>query len=290
MTRLFLLPLPLLALLTLGVGEGPVPPTDLARIRVMTWNVQKGLGTGGDYDLARIAEVIAREAPDIVGVQEIVRNHASFRCDDQPRVLAETLTRLTGRMWAHAYKRAWWTKKRGCVDSGRGDGVETEGLALLAPEPFQETADIELWNGRVGLMGRLESRPDVAVVVTHLAASARNRRDRVRQLEALLPWVAKQGPSRVLMGDFNAAAANEEMQPVLAAYADAWVELARRGKVEGSESTRAGGRGARIDYVFYPRGAGLVPESIRVVDTSGVVVRSEASDHRPVVATFRLEG
>ena len=289
MARLFLLALPLVTLLGLELSSAPqAQPTDPSRLRVMTWNIQKGLDTSGDYDLDRTAEVIAAIAPDIVGVQEVVRNHERFRCDDQPRLLAEALSKKTGRTWTHAYKRAWLTRKRGCVENGRGDGVETEGLALLAPEPLAEVKDVQLWNGRIGLMGRLTSRPAVAITVTHLAASAKNRDDRIRQLGKLLPWTAEHGPARILMGDFNADAANEEMQPVFASYKDAWLELAAKGSVEGNGSTRTGGRVSRIDYVLYTPSPALSVDSIKVVDTSGLARRSEASDHRPVVATFRL--
>jgi endonuclease/exonuclease/phosphatase family metal-dependent hydrolase len=166
--------------------------------------------------------------------------------------------------------------------------VETEGLAFLAPEPLSEVQQTKLWNGRLGLAARLASRPHITFVMTHLANARRRAPERVRQLEKLLPWAAGLGVPRVLMGDFNADPDAPEMQPVLAAYRDAWVEGAARKKAAGaaSGSTRAN-RESRIDYLFYTPDAGLMLESVEVLDTSNLRGR-EASDHRPVIATFRV--
>lgn len=291
MARLFLTLVVLAVVSVIGLSgpasTAPAQAPDPARLRVLTWNIQKGLDSSGDYDLERTIATIAALQPDIVGLQEVMRNHAGFRCDDQPALLAKGLQRVTRRPWVQTHRREWVTKKRACVESGRGDGVETEGLVLLAPEPFAETEFVQLWNGRIGLMARLTSRPDVAVIVTHLAASRRNQDDRIRQLGKLLPWGAGRGGTRILMGDFNAASDAEEMKPVFADYKDAWTEASARGTATGGDSTRAGGRGGRIDYVFYT-GPRLELESLEVVDTSTALARSEASDHRPVLATFRL--
>jgi len=61
-------------------------------VRPLTYNIHKGVG-GRDrrYRLARIAEVIAHEAPDLVCLQEVVRNARRTRGDHQPRLLAEQL-------------------------------------------------------------------------------------------------------------------------------------------------------------------------------------------------------
>jgi endonuclease/exonuclease/phosphatase family metal-dependent hydrolase len=261
----------------------PAPGT----LRVMSWNVHMGVDAEGEYTLSRIADVIADAAPHLVGVQEISRNHAYYNCDDQPAAIAARLSKITGLVWHHVYVKEWDTRKRECLESGRGDEHETEGLAFFAPEPIQ-VERVKLPNGRLGLTTRIAAAPGVAVVVTHLASGAATLKDRVRQIEMLLPWAAGRGTPRILLGDFNAGPDAPEMRPVFADYRDAWQEGSRGGKARGvaSGSTRPG-RESRIDYVFYTPASGLALEDVEVMDTSSLL-GSEASDHRPVVATFRI--
>ncbi len=61
-------------------------------IRVLTYNIHHGEGVDGRYDLERIAEVIASEAPDVVALQEIERFRRRTHHDDQPKLLASMLS------------------------------------------------------------------------------------------------------------------------------------------------------------------------------------------------------
>ena len=40
-------------------------------LRVMTWNIHSGVGPDGRFDLTRVVEVIARNRPDVVALQEV---------------------------------------------------------------------------------------------------------------------------------------------------------------------------------------------------------------------------
>lgn len=257
-------------------------------VRVMTLNAQAGVNARGAYDLDRQAQAIANAAPTIVGVQEMTRNHASYRCEDQPRLLAARLQAITGRPWTSVYVNEWVTTHRQCVDGGEGDGVETEGLAFLAPEPIESVEHVRLWNSRIGLSARLRSVPGVSFVVTHLAANVAGQRDRVRQIAALLPWTEARRGTVVLLGDFNAAPDAPELQPILARYRDAWRAAAARGDASGSGETH---KGWRIDDVFYAPMGRLTLEHAAAIDTSALygLAGPEVSDHRPVVASFRLD-
>jgi endonuclease/exonuclease/phosphatase family metal-dependent hydrolase len=269
-----------------SVSTDPIAASRRGRFRVVTFNIYKGAGSDNRYDLQRTIEAIARLDADVVGLQEALRNHPQFNCDDQPALIAEGLRRLTGRRWTHLYAKAWITDNRECVARGRGDGVATEGVALLTPERVVATTQVNLPESRVGLMARLRSMPDVPVIVTHLTAYRRNQAHRIKQIEMLLPWAAQQGPG-ILMGDFNAWPGTTEVASLLAKYRDAWGDAHERGVNQGipSGSTRPGSQ-SRIDFVFYAPDSPLVLESVDVVDTSsdGSV---EVSDHRPVSATFR---
>lgn len=254
--------------------------------RVVTFNIFKGANVEKRYDLQRTIEAIARMDADLVGVQETLRNHPQFNCDDQPALIADGLRRLTGRRWAHTYSRAWITDNRECLARGRGDDVATEGLAFFTPDRIVAMDQINLPENRLGVMIRVAAMPDVPVISTHLTAYRRNQSQRIRQIEALLPWAATHGPG-ILLGDLNAWPGTIELLPIQARYRDAWLEASERGLEKGiaSGSTRPDLE-TRIDFVFYAPAAPLTLESVEVVDTSSVG-SVEVSDHRPVAATFR---
>ncbi|HEX8851837.1 MAG TPA: endonuclease/exonuclease/phosphatase family protein, partial [Pyrinomonadaceae bacterium] len=93
------LPCMLLALLLLAltshVSSGASTKT---RLKVMTYNIHVGIGMDKKLDLQRIAEVIRRERPDLVGLQEVDRGVQRTERRDQ---IAE-LARLTGMEYAFA--------------------------------------------------------------------------------------------------------------------------------------------------------------------------------------------
>ncbi len=270
-------------------GQRAEPEHRPARtFRVATFNIHKGADRPGRYDLEQTIEAIANLDADLVGVQEVLRNHAGFNCDDQPALIAEGLRRRTGRPWTHAYAKSWVTEDRRCLEGGQGDGVQTEGVAFFTPERIVGSISVRLSQGRVGLAVRIASMPDVPVIVTHLAANRQNQAGRVREIAALLPWAARQGPG-LLVGDLNARPDASELVPVMAQYRDAWADAAAGGRVFGvvSGSTRPGRRVSRIDYVLYAPGVALTLQSVEIVDPSTLPGLGGVSDHHPVVATFR---
>lgn len=289
MRRLAVALVVVIAVVTWPMVRRTASQSDAARtFRVVTFNIHKGADVGGDYDLDRTTEAIARLDADLVGVQEAMRNHPGFNCDDQPALIAEGLRRRTGHRWTHVYEQAWITERRHCQEGGRGHGVETEGVAVFARERLVGASAIRLSEGRVALAVRVASMPDVPIIVTHLSANLQNQPDRVREIAKLLPWAARQGPG-LLIGDFNARPDASELQAVTARYRDGWVDAAARGRAGGvaSGSTRPRGRAARIDYAFYAPEVDLTLESVDVVDTSALPALGAVSDHHPVVATFR---
>jgi endonuclease/exonuclease/phosphatase family metal-dependent hydrolase len=270
-----------------AVSHRPTPRAD-GRLRVVTFNIHKGADRRERYDLSRTIAVLAALDADVIGLQEVLRNHPGYGCDDQPALVAKGLQHLTGASWQYVYERAWNTDKDDCLRTGRGDGPETEGLAIFARTPVLESRSIRLSEGRIGLAARVASLPRTSIAVTHLSAARDDQAGRARELALLLPWATGQ-PAHVLMGDFNTTPQTGELGIVQSMYEDAWSRAALDGTTRGVESgaTRPGRRQARIDYVFFDPAAPLVVDSVEVVDTSAPGL-DEASDHRPVVATFRM--
>jgi endonuclease/exonuclease/phosphatase family metal-dependent hydrolase len=269
-------------------GYHASPPDIVATFRVATFNIHKGADRKGNYHLDRTIDAIAYLGVDLIGLQEAMRNHPDFNCDDQPALIAEGLRRRTGRPWVQVHAKAWVTDDRRCMKDGRGSDVATEDLAIITASPIVASQSVRLSEGRVGLAVRVAAMPDVPVIVTHLAANRQNQPDRIRELGVLLPWAAQQGPG-ILIGDFNAQPDADELAPVRARYRDAWVEAAASGRAGGvaSGSTRPGGRVSRVDYVLFEPTLSLAVDSASVVDVSALSPSGEVSDHHPVVATFR---
>ena len=270
-------------------GRGASSAPDAAQVfRVATFNIHKGANRRGHYDLERTIDAIWRLDADLVGVQEAMRNHPAYHCDDQPALIAEGLRRRTGRRWTHARARAWIIDDRQCLARGRGSDVATEDLAFIAASPILASRSVRLSEGRVGLSVRVAAMPDVPVIVTHLAANRQNQRDRIRELAVLLPWATQHGPG-LLIGDLNAQPDAKELGPVMTRYRDAWADAASRGRAGGvaSGSTRPFGRVSRIDYILYEPTVHLAVDSVEVLDVSALSASGEVSDHHPVVATFR---
>ncbi len=59
--------------------------------RIITYNVHRCVGTDGRLDVGRVADVIARQAPDIVALQEVDVGRARTRGVDQAHELAHRL-------------------------------------------------------------------------------------------------------------------------------------------------------------------------------------------------------
>lgn len=254
-----------------GAASRPAMRADEAALRVMTFNIQHGIDGTHKYNLQRAIDVIAKVQPDIVGLQEVTRNHPYYNCDDQPARIAAGLRSATGRQWAVAYEQEWFTPNVECRDSGRGDGKETEGLALLAPvESLGSTSMTPLPVSRIALAVKLRSAGGLPIIVTHLASGKPNAEARRKEVDALTKWAGKFGPTAILLGDFNATPDDPEMQPVLSMFKDA-----------GGDATHGA---HRIDYVLF-RGPGLTLEKVETIHTASWF-GAQASDHEPLLATF----
>jgi endonuclease/exonuclease/phosphatase family metal-dependent hydrolase len=261
-------------------SSGRVP----VQLKVMTFNIQHGITGADEYDLKRAIDTIAKIQPDLVALQEVTRNHPYYNCEDQPVKIADGLKAATGRPWSVVYEQEWFTPNVECRDGGRGDGKETEGLAFLAPGPLGAKSMTPLPVSRIALTVIWPAAGGIPVTVTHLANGRQNNDARAREVEALLKWTAKLGDSQIVLGDFNLKPEEPALQPMLTMFRDAWAVGRKAGTTAGPEATRGN---SRVDYLFY-KGPALTLTGIESVETATWFVKP-ASDHRPVVATFRVD-
>jgi endonuclease/exonuclease/phosphatase family metal-dependent hydrolase len=261
-----------------GVARAPVT------LKVMTFNIQHGIDGKSHYDIQSAITAIARTQPDIVGLQEVTRNHPFYACDDQPARLADGLRAATGQNWDVTYQQEWFTPDVSCQTSGRGDGRETEGLAFLTRRGLGGSATTALPDSRIGLQTTVRDAYGLPVVVTHLTSGGSASGTRRQQIDRLLSWMAAFGAPLVVMGDFNVGPDGPELQPVLAGFHDAWTDALQMGRATGNANSHGT---QRIDYIFFTPGATLSLDAAEVVNTTALIGVA-ASDHEPVVATFTV--
>jgi len=270
-----------------GAGRdsaNPIAASSAARapvqVRVMTFNIQHGIDGTDKYNLQRAIDTIGRVRPDIVGLQEVTRNHPFYACDDQPARIASGVQAATGERWDVSYQQEWFTPDVSC----RGDGPETEGLVLLSRRSMGSPTMTALPDSRIGFATSLPDSYRLPIAVTHLSSGSAKAATRGQQIDRLLAWVGGLGEPRILIGDFNAAPDAAEMRPVTATYRDAWAEAERSGRAIG---TPFGRRSTRIDYIFYLPATNITLESAEFIETTALI-GVEASDHKPLVATFTV--
>ena len=239
-------------------------PRGTARtLRVMSYNVHVGIGVDKQLDLRRVAEVIRRERPDLVGLQEV---DVGVRRTNRVDQIAE-LARLTGMHAAFApnleYQGGWY------------------GVAVLSRFPIQ-TVEHKLFDHlreaeRRGCL-RIEVEAGgrrLSFATTHL--DYQHRDNRRFETEQLLAALARVRSPVVVAGDFNDEPAGDSYRLMLTRFADAWA-VARE---SGDGLTYPADKPVkRIDYVFHTA-------ALRA--RRAWVVESVASDHRAVVAELEFK-
>ena len=254
------------------------------QIKVMTFNIQHGIDGTSRYNLQRAIDTIARVQPDIVGLQEVTRNHPSYACDDQPARIASGLRASTGQTWDVVYEQEWFTPDVSCQRAGKGTGPETEGLSFLTRRSMSGATMVPLADSRIGLQVAVQDVYMLPVAVTHLSSGAAKASARTQQIDRLMSWARGFGQPLILMGDFNTDPQAPELQSILAGFRDAWSDAVAAGRTVGAGMTQ---RSTRVDYIFYAPGSSMTLESAEFVDTAALI-GVVASDHQPLVATFTV--
>lgn len=157
---------------------------------VVSYNIHRGLGLDRRRDLDRIAAVIAETEPDVIGLQEVIR-------EDGDRV-------------PEADQAVYLARKLGMevvMGETRPHGTGTYGNAVLTRLPIVGSVRCDLSCGAREPRGSL--RVDVAVDGSvlhifncHFGLAFRERREQLELLASFIRAGSCEGP-RVVMGDFN---------------------------------------------------------------------------------------
>lgn len=264
-----------------GTEAAPPPPpapTSVSTLKVLHWNIHRGYGTDGKYDLERIATWIAKFNPQLVSMNEVER-FSSYTTEDEAEVIRRKLETKTGKTWYSYYR------------TGPGT-VNGHGNAVLSRFPIITTSYCQLSGTRsaarvaVNVNGRL-----INFYSTHLDSTDNVNRYRIAEINQLLPCMGNEAEQKIVAGDFNARVATTEISLMTAGFIDTWAkaDAAKTAFSYPGNTSWGATRNARIDYVFLSKTAtALVVKRAEVFDTrdaNGVM----PSDHKPLVVDIEVK-
>lgn len=231
----------------------------------MTYNIHVGIGMDKKLDLPRIAAVIQREHPDLVGLQEVDRGVERTQRIDE---IAE-LAKLTNMDYAFAFNLKY--------QGGQ------YGVAILSRYPIRAT-EHRLYQNRREAERRGFIRAEVTIdgrmvnfVTTHLDYQYED--GRVFEAEQLLTALKDVKGPLILVGDFNDVPTGGAYKLVSEQFADAFTESPVS---DQGFSYPADKPAKRIDYIWFRRAERIHTKRLWIVSTL-------ASDHVPVVADLEIK-
>jgi endonuclease/exonuclease/phosphatase family metal-dependent hydrolase len=243
----------------------PVLAAEPTSLRVMSYNIHHGEGLDKRLDLERIAKVITDARADIVGLQEVDRG-----CErTQKRDLPAELAKLTGM-------RVVFEKNIPYQGGEYGNAVLTKFPVKSSKNTHYKMLRLGEQRGVLQLVLDVRGR-DVLFMNTHIDYRPDDA-ERVMNADELKAIVAAGGATPViLVGDFNSVPGSRTHERVKAFLADGWEMVGKGDGFTFPVRTPA----KRIDYIWVSKSS-IEPLKMEVL-------RTEASDHLPIVAELRLK-
>lgn len=234
-------------------------PTEPMELRVLSYNIKRGLGNDGKTDIGRAAALIRRVEADLVVLQEIDKGVRRSGRVDQMRALAE----LTG---LHAEFGPFMPYQGG-----------EYGIGLMSRYPILKAANRALPRGaepRTALEARVQlpGGDELLLCSVHLY---RTEKERLAQAKTLVDLYRDTRIPMIVGGDFNSRPGSSVMELV----ESHWVNT---DKGEDRLTMSATNPRSEIDYILYRPAKRFEVVSIDVLHEPVV------SDHRPVLMVLRL--
>jgi len=230
----------------------------------MTYNIHVGVGMDKKLDLQRIADVINREKPDLVGLQEVDRGVKRTEGKDEIAELA-AMTRMD---YAFAHNLDYQGGQYGVA-------ILSRFLLLNVDHRMFENRREAERRGMLRVEVEVEGKR-INFVTTHLDYQYED--GRVFETEQMLRFLENVKGPLIVVADLNDEPTGAAYKLMLTKLEDAWVSS--RAKGDGS-SYPADKPIKRIDHIFY-RSSNLKAKKATVVNTL-------ASDHVPVMAELELK-
>ena len=241
-------------------------------IRILTWNIHKGIGVDRRFRPGRIAEVLRHYEAGVVLLQEVDRGARRSRRLELDRWLAEEA----------GYRWSAWFENHHLQEGGYGN-------AVLSKWPIRRSRNVDLTVGRRKRRSALYVRVDLPghwkdlhVFNLHLGLSARERAEQIRRFLASGTWRHLPRRSRVVLGGDTNDWRNRLYRHAGLERAgfQAWAEGGAHPLIPTYPSVAPVGA---LDKVFW-KGA----LTARRVYRSRMALARVASDHRPLIADLEL--
>ncbi|HUV85436.1 MAG TPA: endonuclease/exonuclease/phosphatase family protein [Methanosarcinales archaeon] len=221
-------------------------------LKLMTYNIHRGIGRNGRLNLNAVADVIKASNATIIALQEVERHSIRTVFQDQIKQLSVN----TDMNYAYG-------KSINVLNGEYGNG-------LLSKYPIEEYKVYDLpSNSEQRTVLRTIINVDglkVAVYNTHLGLTESERKE---QLYFIMQMTSEEKLDHVLMGDMNTIADK------LSILAESMKDSALGSKKQLQSTFVEKEVQERIDYIF-------VSPNMEVIDYD--VIIGEASDHYPVVS------
>lgn len=231
-------------------------------VKVMSYNIQHGVGLDDVLDLERTARVIEKAEADIIGIQEVDRFYGE-RSDFQDQ--AKELAQLLGYHYVYAANLNLQP------DEGQTENRQY-GTAILSKYPIIDSGNKFLSSFGNEQRGLLRAKVNVRGVHvnfynTHLGLSVP---ERLAQVEEIVDITSSFDGPNVLVGDLNAEPENEDFKLLLkqGGLIDSFADVNHSNTFPVLDPIK------RIDYIL---------TSSEIEFSNQKVIYTEASDHLPII-------
>ncbi|OGV52502.1 MAG: hypothetical protein A2017_19105 [Lentisphaerae bacterium GWF2_44_16] len=244
---------------------------DLENIKVMTYNIHSTIGTDGVANWRRVADIIQKEKPDILGLEEIASYHQMTPDLD---VAAEMSTYL-GMNYFFGMTMP--------INEGKGE----YGIAAMTPHKMELIKKLYLpipgeYEPRIAIFVKFSSSIPFYFVVTHFPFQGEFDGDedcRTECAKHITDTIIKNNLFPIIwVGDFNTYPSTKTLQYIHKDW-DVCNDI-----IPDKPTAKTSLKGwQQIDFICcYPKGVFKIKEFNFINDLT-------ASDHKPVTATLKLE-
>lgn len=236
------------------------------RIKLMTYNIQHGVGIDSRLDLDRIARLIKQSGADVIGLNEVdyAMKRSAFK--NQVNYLAKKLD--MNYAFGASVKRFTGSYGNAVLSRYPIDKIENHKLPSITAE--KETEKRALLKAEI----KLAENTTLFVLNTHLSL---DRRERSGQIKWIQDYADSLSEPYILMGDFNTEI--HEIHSVLSENGRNSSRLTPL--IKGMKTFPAANPSKEIDMFF---SSDSPPFTVK----RGFTIQSDASDHLPVVLELDL--
>jgi endonuclease/exonuclease/phosphatase family metal-dependent hydrolase len=226
----------------------------------MTWNIHHGRDTSNAFAVQAQVQLMVAQNPDVIVLQEV------STWDNHQTIISNLLAQQTGRTWASTF-----APSSPCLTGGGCIGE-----LILSRLPMLSQSMIYLTPASAARMQVSVGGVPIQIFSVHLEPY--NTSVRTTQLNTFMNWARSYGGVQLVGGDFNSWWGESWILQMRTEFYDTWRDIT------GSNEYGYTIGNVRFDYWFRK-----MDPARHLTPTRCVVIQTTLSDHRPVVADFRVQ-